>query len=257
MFLEGMTVCVGYDDLLRISLSRWLDGLDRLVVVTSPQDSRTWSLCQEFSSSKLFVYATDLFYADGASFNKAKAMEHGRKLLHACDWVVLFDADIMPPRTWRVAINEAHLKTTHLYSPKRYICETQQEWGDLSNKLLPLPDFQDLPLPLVPDREQAGYFQLFHTSQPSLQNVEWFRRAWPHAGGYDSSFQKHWTTRERGDLPFRVIHLGSERVNWHGRITPRWDELSIVDTGGLSVEEATIKSISTAKRHQRKSPRMQ
>ena len=71
MRISGLTVCVNYSDLLAAGLESWYQGCDKLLVVTTPEDTETQLLC---ANSDILVHQTDVFYRDGATFNKGAAI---------------------------------------------------------------------------------------------------------------------------------------------------------------------------------------
>lgn len=76
-YLEAVTVCVGYADILRITMPYNKSLIDSWIIVTSPEDKETFDLCKYYNVP---VVVTDKFYEDGAEFNKAKGVNwNGRK----------------------------------------------------------------------------------------------------------------------------------------------------------------------------------
>jgi hypothetical protein len=72
MFIEAVTVCVGYADFLAETLRANRPHLDRLIIVTSPDDHDTLDLCHDHN---LEVIVTRDFYRGGDVFNKGRAIE--------------------------------------------------------------------------------------------------------------------------------------------------------------------------------------
>jgi hypothetical protein len=199
MKIHALTVCVDYADLLALSIDRWMATLDSLLIVTSHEDEATIELAHKHKAS---VYRTQAFYEDGATFNKGRAMERARKSMPWHDWILFFDADIVPPVDWREQLGE--LAPGNLYGPRRRECPdvSQMERGDL-----PYPPN---------DCIGVGFFQLFHASDAKVQADPLLETDWSHAGIYDSHFMHRWSHQERKQLPFDVLHIG-ERDNWLGR----------------------------------------
>jgi hypothetical protein len=182
---EGLTVSVGYADELRRILPLWRNICSRIVVATDMSDDATVAVCSGLAD----VYRTKRFYEGGASFNKGGAMELVRTRLSADDWVVVFDADIIPP----ASIDFSGLTPGNLYgAPRRY------EDGRL-----------------IREGGFPGYFWIFHGTDPALGR-EWFT-SWKHAGCYDSEFEKKWPRDKKIKLPFNVTHIGEHGQNWWGR----------------------------------------
>jgi hypothetical protein len=194
MNIHGLTVCVDYAYLLETAIARWGDGLDRLSVVTSPADTATHRLARVHGAT---LHVTDLFYRDGASFNKARAMQsaieaHG---IGTAGWILLFDADILPPPDWRQTVARSNPTPGTLYGATR--CH---EHGQP-----------------IPDRETApGYFQLLHGNDPHAR-PPLLETHWAHAGNYDTRLQARWPPECRRRIKdLLLVHLG-ETGNWHGR----------------------------------------
>jgi hypothetical protein len=191
MRIAGLTVCVDYADLLGRSLPRWAAGLDDLVVVTAPRDAATLELCRECGVRTL---ATDVFWDRGAAFNKAAAMELGLATLPQDEWVLLFDADIIPPQTWRQQVELSNCRPGRLYGARRH-----EEGGQPIN-----------------DGELAGFFQLWHGTDPAAQDRP-LLGSWSNCSAYDSEFMRRWPPERRFILPLDVTHVGRPGQNWCGR----------------------------------------
>lgn len=206
MNLKAITVCVNYADLLAKSLERWHTQTDRLVVVTAPKDHATRVLCDKHNVE---TFVTDLFYANGARFNKGAALSQAAittGLRRYGEWMLTFDSDIIPPPDWRKRLNESKLVPGILYGAYRYWQpeNVRQPVVDLAKKM--------------PQSWVIGFFSLFHVRDPRLPVGPLFDCHWPHAGNYDTTFARRWPPdRQRilNELP--MIHLGEERSNWAGR----------------------------------------
>jgi len=59
--VNGITVSVGYDDLLAITLPRNARHFERVVVVSSPDDKATAKVVASVANAELFV--TDVFFS--------------------------------------------------------------------------------------------------------------------------------------------------------------------------------------------------
>lgn len=206
--MRSITVSVEYDDLLAITLSRNARHFEELWVVSAPHDAGTAAVVASVPNARLFV--TDAFYRRGANFNKGLAMEEGLDAMGREGWIVIWDADIvMPP-----ALPLPPLDPACLYGPRRRMLENPKDYHDAL-------DWQTLPL--KPDGELAGYFQLFHASAPVLQARPWYGTDWRHAGGCDSDFMRKWPAAQQRRPDFEVLHLGLDGQNWMGRATLRID----------------------------------
>lgn len=190
MQISAITICVDYADLLEPSLGRWKAGCDKLSVVTTSRDLATIDLCQDLGVDHL---VTDLFYREGATFDKAAALSWAYEQTRGEDWQLFFDADVVPPEDWRRQVDAIHPIVGNLYG-----CYRVMENGTR-----------------IPDRELAGYFQLFHGSDPCAQRKPLFQ-SWTTAGVYDSEFQSRWA-QKRVWIPMELKHQGLPGRNWCGR----------------------------------------
>lgn len=200
MRIHGLTVCVQYAEWLAQGLACWMSGLSSLTVVTAHGDAETLAVAH-YGGARVFV--TDAFYRDGASFNKGRAMEEAREQMPWEDWILFFDADVVPPDGW--ADRLARLQPGRLYGCRRF----EADAGDID----------DIGQPSIPgDGVGVGYFQLFHSGDPCVQQTPLLETHWKHAGNYDNAFMNRWRKKgiHIGQVPFRVAHIG-ERENWFGR----------------------------------------
>lgn len=200
MIIHGMTVCVGYADRLQQTLLGWMQGLSTLTVITTPDDYHTYFVCKAAAAPHdrcvLNMYRTNAFFDGGRAFGKSNAMEEcGEWRIREEDWILFFDADVKPPPAWKEIVEAHDPRPGHLYGATR-----ARENGQ----------------PVIREREIAGYFQLFHGSDPLAKDqVPLLDTSWTHAGGYDTAFQNKWPAERRHFLPLTVTHLG-EPFNWYG-----------------------------------------
>lgn len=207
--IHGLTVCVNYSAYLTHSIARWMLGCQSLIVVTTREDTDTVLLCEQVNRSylqhygrsyDLTVHITDAFTRDGAAFNKGRAMEESRELMVWQDWILFFDADIVPEMVWEERLGE--LQMGFLYGAKR-----QQA---------PSPIYIDSPCPpMDDDRIGYGYFQLFHSADPKVQKRPLLDTHWRHAGNADSNFLLSFRNMVK-ELPITLWHLGGKHENWFG-----------------------------------------
>lgn len=181
MRIDALTVCVDYADLLTRTIGGIMGGVDSLTVVTTAADAATIDLCNRHGAS---IVTTDAFTRNGAAFNKGLAMAEAWRTVHARDWCLFIDADILPPDGWRGACTG--LEPGYLYSAVR--------------------------VPRLPqDVIGVGYFQLFHASDPRAAAP---LTSWHTASCYDNEFKNRWP--EVRQLPFELRHLDTGG-NWCGR----------------------------------------
>lgn len=207
MRIHGLTVCVDYADFLTAGIARWMSGLASLTIVVAPGDGHTPALATRHGAN---VFETSLFYADGAAFNKGRAMEAAR--LWAEDmvthrepgWRLFFDSDVVPPEGWhQLAAN---------------FCQPGALYGCLRYDATPDAMLDTGQPKCAHDVPGVGYFQLFHSEDPVVQVAPLLDTHWTHAGNYDNRFMDLWRARgiQVRTVPFRVAHIG-ERENWFGR----------------------------------------
>lgn len=193
--IDGLVTCVGklYSDQLRKALPIWLQTLNSVTVVTTPDDRETLAMCDILANRKLNVVTTDVFYWHGARFNKGAALNIGLAAMNPLDWVLNFDADILPYPDWREQIQT--LDRTMLYGADRYYD---------SRRIVP-----DWPFP-------CGYFHLWNVDDPRTWVRPLYDVQWGHAGNYDATFLERWPEHLRGRIQTKLIHQGEPRANWFG-----------------------------------------
>lgn len=208
MDIRGITVSVGYDDMLAITLKRNMRFMTECVVVTHPRDEKTKSVA--LSVSGVRVFETNAFYENNAKFNKGLALEQGFDFLGREGWILGWDADILFPE----AMNFSEPKIGNLYSPPRYILADPKQFRW---------DMDWSRLPQRHDVEFAGYFQLFHADDSVLKSRPWHGTDYTHCGGGDFVFQNKWLSPNKIRPKFHVLHLGPPDANWFGRASERID----------------------------------
>lgn len=209
--IKAVTVCVGYDDILEITIDRMVQNVDSLTVVTTPSDEKTIKLCE--SRKSVNILKTESFYSKGAKFRKGMAVEEGFDLIGRDGWILVIDADILLPEK----MNLPELRPGKLYSPYRRILPR----ADLAKANMEPSSWSNLEK--FNDGEFAGYFQLFHGSDQVLAKKPWYGIDWMHAGGCDSVFERKWIQANKVRPEFEVLHIGPVGVNWNGRVTGRID----------------------------------
>jgi len=211
--VNGITVSVNYDDLLAVTLPRNAKLLERVVVVTTPDDHRTLAVTARVPNA--VVYCTDAFTRDGATFNKGLAIEEGLSFMGRRGWLLSFDSDVLLPPDFPP---QKKLDERVLYAPWRRILEDASRWEKYIHpaKWLTLPRFDET-------WEFAGACLLFHANAPHLGKPPWFGTTWEGAQGYDSDFFLRWPRPLRHRWDYDVLHLGPHSANWYGRQTRRLD----------------------------------
>ena len=179
--LRAFIVCVDYSDLLSVTLPYNLHHFDSVYIITAPHDTKTQEVAKDHS-----MFVTDLFYQDGATFNKWLALEAGLDVFGRYGWICLLDADVLWPK---VAPLDHVLQVGNLCSPLRRMYTDYipgQFIIPLENTWWKYPQHRNV-------NEHAGYTQLFHASDPVLGDAPWHQIDWKHAGGADSFFQRKWS----------------------------------------------------------------
>lgn len=199
-------VCVDYSDLLRITLPQNINHFEQVVVVTAHRDVKTIDFISDTIApfERVSLCMTDAFYADGAHFNKWKALDHALEI-YAFGWVVLLDADILLPKF----LPELNLTIGNLYSPFRRMVQHNGPY------VVPHDSHFDQ-FVRHEEKEFAGYCQIFHSSDPVLGPHPWHQQNWTHAGGADTFFQMKWPEEKKIRPPFEVLHFGFPAQNWCG-----------------------------------------
>ena len=210
--MRAIMVSVDYADLLRLTLPYNRAHFDEVMVVTSARDEATIEVARANDAN---VFTTELFWADGAIFNKFRALEAGLDALGRSGWFCIMDADVL----WPKSIAWTRQACGTLWTPRRRMWA---EWPTRPHWMA-----QDIPwerdwsrFPLHPQqREWAGYTQIFSADDPHLGEPPWHETNWRHAGGANSFFQAKWPDECKIRPAFEVLHLGPAGRNWCGRAT--------------------------------------
>lgn len=201
--LNAILVSVDYADYLALTLAYNRHHFQRVVIVTAPFDYATEHVAAEHDTE---CHSTMAFYANGALFNKWKALEEGLDVLGRDGWLCIMDADVC----WPKSLPDFTAQAGCLYTPFRRMAPAMPEippeadWTRLFQRHRIIRDF-------------SGYTQIFHASDPVLGAPPWHQTDWRHAGGADTFFQAKWPTPQKVRPPFEVLHLGEPGTNWCGR----------------------------------------
>jgi hypothetical protein len=239
MSIEAITVCVGYGDFLRETLPANLPLVDDLVVITSPDDHETRSVCKEHSVRHVLSEE----HGHGGPFNKGRLINRLLDQVGAKDWVLHLDADIVLPRSFRRLMEWAHPDERCLYGADRATVPSWQAWcqvkaaGGWDNHrygcMLHVPEGHmtgGRHVPSLHGYTPIGFFQLFHGSQIIDRGFHLRRYPITHgdAARTDVQFALQWDRQYRRLLPeVVVLHIESDPkapkgANWKGRTTPRF-----------------------------------
>lgn len=236
MKIEAVIVCKDYSDFLAHTLPENLNHLDRIVVVSHPNDKPTQALCTKLGVDCL---ETEVMHDSGDALNKGRCINLGLSHLRHEGWVLHLDADILLPHRFRSMLRHAKLSPDNLYGADRLNTISYDHWTNHKSKTVPQHQWRCL---VVPPCEfpvgsrllhqeygycPIGYFQLWHSS---------CKRKYPIVSGSaehsDVLFAVQWERRNRILLPeIFVYHLESEQgspmgANWSGRTTKPFGTLS-------------------------------
>jgi hypothetical protein len=200
-----LTTCVGYDDILALTLPRNLHHFNDYLVVTSLDDERTAQLVSTMPGVRLF--RTDAFTRGGDRFNKGRAIEEAFDILGRWGWILLLDADIVLPPVFAPGPldQETIYGVQRRQSPDASV-DIDGDWANCD---------------LWSSAPTYGYFQLFHADAEVLRSRPWYPTGWGHAGDSDGEFTRKFSANKV--LEGSVLHIGLTEKNWCGRATPRLD----------------------------------
>ena len=232
--LEAVTICVGFDDLLDLTLPLNHPHLDTMIVVTSHDDRRTQQVAKKHGA---LCVQTDLFTKNGRHFNKGAAINAGLGRFQYHGWRLHLDADIILPDNFRrVLFNHTHLDMNSIYGADRIdvvgleqLRQLRDQWqkspqAAWSFLLNPVPQhpigarYVDTLRGYVP----IGFFQLWHAS--AQKDYPWSLGTAQHD---DILFAEQWPRTNRVHLPTVITyHLCAQPPtlgeNWDGhRSQPR------------------------------------
>jgi hypothetical protein len=218
--LEGVTVSVGFDDLLDVTLGLNHPHFDQMIVVTSHDDKRTQSVARKHGAH---CVTTDLFFKNGRTMNKGAAINAGMSYFQYYGWRLHLDADIILPDNFRrILFNHTHLDKSTIYGADRVDIIGPAELKQYLGSLVPQHTYGLLMKPVV-DRPighrlvstlygylPIGYFQLWFSA---------CQKDYPYSLGTaahdDMLFAALWPATKRAILPTAVVyHLCTEQPRW-------------------------------------------
>jgi hypothetical protein len=211
--MRAILISVDYSDILALTLPANRSNFTEVTVVTSTADYPNVLAIAEPLACR--VIATDLFYKDGADFNKWAALEFGLDCIGREGWLAILDADIVWPKDASIHLKRI-LRPGYLYCPRRRM---MTDISSLATQGIPDEStWHQYPLHRQ-EREFAGYSQIFHADDPVLRRSSppWHDTRWLHGGGSDSAFQAKWSEQHKIRPPFHVLHIGPAGTNWCGR----------------------------------------
>ena len=239
MKVEVVTICVGYADFLEQTLRENLPLVDNIVVVTSPDDEETRTVCRRYNVHH--VLSED--HQRGGPFNKARLINRGFDQVGGRDWILHLDADIVLPRQFRRLLEWAHLDERCIYGADRQRIIGWEEWQafkrnpgrwdnhthEMGHWFHPKYPMMSRLISSIHGYTPIGAFQLFHGTEMLKHNYHVRHYPIDHsdAARTDMQFSLQWDRNRRVLLPEVVLlHLESAAAglgaNWSGRTTPRF-----------------------------------
>ena len=205
--MRAILVCQNFADVLALTLPYNRHQFEEVYVVTSSRDCDL-PVHDIAARCDAKVVTTDVFWDQGAAFNKWGAMEAGLDVMKREGWICVMDVDIVWPRSVR-----QRCRTGFFYTPQRRICE------QIPDCIPPEEDWGHFPLDNRMPEHFSGYTQIFHATDPRA-TYPWFGRWGFDASTADSKFQKRWPTSHKLRPSFQVLHLGEICKHWKGRVVP-------------------------------------
>ena len=236
MKLQAITVSVDYADFLVFALEENYQLFDEWVIITSYTDDETFRLCQKYENVKCI--RTNVFYENGAKFNKFAGINLGLSLLDNPEWVLFLDSDIILHNETRRILENLELNPTYLYGVDRLNCIGIKSWYKFNdNRELVIDNWMltnaNMPLGArlvhyygyengdgkFAGWNPLGFFQLAHSS-----SFDSYPQDSIGADHCDLVFARMWQRSRRILIPeILVIHLESKFIikgtNWNGRIS--------------------------------------
>ena len=264
MILEGVIICCQYSDFLAHTLPLNKGHFDKLVVVTSTTDKATQHLCEHHHVQCI---TTDVFYENGASFNKAKGINEGLKNLSQKGWVLHMDGDIVLPPQFRDTLEPIDLDESFIYGVDRLMCNSYEDWAryvasphltqEAEIYIHPQCDNMPIGTRIAKYGTAEGYIPIgfFQLWCPNVSGINHYPQEHDDAGRTDMLFATQWPRNKRGFIPEIIaIHLESEKLitmgkNWKGRKTRHFGPLPhikvippppVIDSSGYCADEPNI-----------------
>lgn len=219
--VEGVTVCVGMLELLKLSYSQNKPILDNFIVVTSEADTKTQEWCEGEDSITCVV--TDRFYDNGAKFDKGAAINEGLKKLKYKEWVLHLDCDIVLPDNYRGIVLPEFLDKNTLHGASRWFLKTKKEYDEIKSGVKSRKDCEH-----IEGGHGCGYSQLFNMGAECLQGLspDSIYPSYPTAAESDILFLKQFHPNIDGvGRPDNlwVCHLGGHGINHEGKAVSALD----------------------------------
>ncbi len=248
MKLECVIVCVDYSDFLSQTIVHNRTHFDKMVIVTNLKDKNTKKICDFYNVECI---QTNVFYDNGAVFNKANGINAGLDKLKKDDWVLHLDADIALTPLTRIILEKLPLDKNCIYGVDRYMCHSFEDWQDFLLSPTPIHSGWVFVNPAIPNfslgyrlsqyfgegYQPIGFFQLWN---PKKSKILTYPNEHGAADRTDVLFCKLWKPEYRRFIPdFCVIHLESEHSpmakNWNGRVSAPFKHKTLKDLKEIQI----------------------
>jgi hypothetical protein len=236
--IETIIISVGFGEELSITLPQTKKFFDNVIVLSHESDKLTQEVCKE---NGVECILTDLFYADGATFDKGRVISYGLTKLKYLDWVCSMDADIYIPDDFKEKLDIDNRNMSQFFGTGRRFVWTYEDWLDIQVGKI---DIQDLP---YVEGYGCGFWILFNlNSKPALQEPLDKLYPWrPTNDQIDIDFLRKWCPLiekdpNLGRIDMDLLHLSVHGCfrNGRGNGNERFDELK-----GKSFKQITKKDI--------------
>lgn len=241
--IEAVIVSVGYADFLQATLPFNAGLIDRIIVVTEPQDEQTRWVCNRYNVECILSEDGKRHTRNGTGFNKGRLIERGMQHCSDEGWVLHMDADIALPHRFRHLLELADLQHDTIYGCDRFMVKSYEDWkrvkqSDFMNGggwdfhcRTSFPPGFDIGTRWTHPQMGAvpiGFFQLAHSSQIEWRGI----RSKPYPANHSSACRTDiqwalkWDRHKRANISEVIVaHLESDDVakgaNWKGRST-KW-----------------------------------
>lgn len=257
MKLTCVTVSVNYSDYLEYTIKN-KSLFDEWIIITDTKDLKTKELCDKYGVKCI---QTDVFYENGALFNKYAAINEGLKLVGKDEWILFLDSDILlHPQTKRM-LEVLKLKEDCLYGMDRLNLkgiEDLQKYNETpgmlkDNWLLHSQGFE-LGARLVHHYGHEGENGRFEGWRPlgffQLAHHNYFETYPDNSIGADANdlvFARQWPRHKRVFIPeIFCLHLetkgAGKAINWYGRKSAPFNpQPEIIPSNEIAKEEEENK----------------
>lgn len=213
--LNLLVVCVDYSDYLEDTIKHNLDLFDTLHIVTSSKDLATQELCLKYSG-KINCIITDLFYSNGALFNKGSSINYALSTIERKNWILVGDADCLYPKNIKKDLINSDKNC--LYTYRRKLVANKKHMYDIKNNVADPLGHHNKNVHLG-----IGYCQIFNFESRFFPKQNYYPTTSNNASTSDIAFSRNWPSKFRKVIESDyVLHLGELCKNWKGRKSPVW-----------------------------------